>query len=88
MPRCGDGHTLKGYAPSTHEVSPMTVLQPTRAAALAAALVAACLALSVPASAAAADLSPYAEPLEALGGLTLGQYVAQHQAASPRLPSW
>jgi hypothetical protein len=29
-------------------------------------------------------ISPYAQPLEALGGQTLAQYVQQHQAGDPR----
>jgi hypothetical protein len=29
-------------------------------------------------------ISPYAQPLEALGGMTLAQYVQQHQAGDPR----
>jgi hypothetical protein len=31
-----------------------------------------------------AATSPYAQPLEALDGMTLAQYVQQHQAGDPR----
>jgi hypothetical protein len=37
------------------------------------------------ASTASSTVSPYAEPLEALNGRTLAQYVAAHHAADPRL---
>jgi hypothetical protein len=29
--------------------------------------------------------APYAQPIDALGGLTLAQYVEQHQAGNPRI---
>ena len=59
----------------------------TRLVSAAVVLGVATIALAAPASAAApvSAGSPYAQPLDALDGQTLAQYLADHFAGDPRL---